>query len=125
MEQFVIEARYETFTAEGKKFTNWFVFENNPLSEKEAKEEIKKIKNEFAYVDKKTKLKHEYRLKSFTEYENELSKLKEKVQVLAEKQKAYYKSDEYKELQRKKRQAKKELKEKQKKYLEEHKKPAN
>lgn len=123
--QFVIEARYETFTPTGKKFIDWFVFDITPRSEKETKDEIKSIKKSFSYIDSKTKLKHEYRLKSYTEYENEYKQLKENVKKLEKRQKEYYKSAEYKELQKKKRITNKELKERQKKYLEEHTKPTN
>ena len=42
------------------------------------------------------------------------------IEEYSKKQAAYYKSAEYKELQRKKRQYTKELKERQKKYKEEH-----
>ena len=118
METFIIECRYETLTHEGKKFTNWFVYDSDQMSEQECNEKIKYIKETFEYIDKKTKLKHEFRLKSYEEYLKESSINVDKAKKAIKEREKYIKSDAYKELQKKKYQSNKELKEKQKKYLE-------
>ena len=117
---FIIECRYEIFGKNGKEFIPWFTCDAHPMSEEEAKNKIKQIKNDFGYIDVKTKLKHEYRLADYNEYLKQIQQLKENNERLTEKQKAYFQSEEYKELCKKKRQSAKERKEKQKKYLEEH-----
>lgn len=117
---FVIECRYEIFTKQGKDFTKWFVYDSTKRTKDESETYIKEIQKDFGFIDTKTKLKHEYRLLSYTEYVNRIENLKDNVKVLEEKQKEYLKSDEYKELCRKKRISAKERKENQKKYLEEH-----
>ena len=121
-DSFVIECRYETWSNIGKKWSNWFIVESNPMSKDEANNYIIEIKNTFGFIDKKTKLNHEYRLKSYNEYTNEINNFLVEIEEYSKKQAAYYKSAEYKELQRKKRQYNKELKERQKKYKEEHEK---
>lgn len=118
--QYIIECRYETWTSEGKKFIDWFVYNSSPVTEDEAKTIIKKTKDNFVFIDQKTKLKHEYRLKEYNEYINETKIRKKELEKLAKHQEEYFKSNEYKELQKKKRQSAKERKEHQKKYLEEH-----
>lgn len=118
--KFVIECRYEKWTNTGKEFSKWFIHESEPLTEDNAKKIIKEDKERFGYIDQKTKLKHEYRLKSYDEYLKELEDIKEHNAGLEENQKKYFASKEYKELCKKKRQSAKERKEKQKKYLEEH-----
>lgn len=118
--KFVIESRYECWTSKGKTFCNWYVLNSTPLTEKEANGYISQSKKSFKFIDDKTKLKHEYRLKSYEEYENEIKTLYSEIKKMNKAQEKYLKSDEYKELQKKKRQAAKERKERQKKYLEEH-----
>ena len=122
-DKFIIEIRYEYNSNNGKVFTNWFPMNTSTqYSEKEGKEFIKEYKKEFEYIDRKTKLKHEYRLKSYNEYQDECNKRDKEVKLLKKKQEEYYKSDAYKELQRKKRKSNKELKEHQKQYIKEHEK---
>lgn len=119
--KYIIESRYEHWTIGGKKFTDWFIFHSNPLlNENEANELISEIKKNFKFIDDKTKLKHEYRIKDNDEYEKELKELKKKADKLSKEHEKYLKSDKYKELLKKKRQSAKERKERQKKYLEEH-----
>ena len=119
--KYIIESRYEHWTISGKKFTDWFIFYSNPLlNENEANELISEIKKNFKFIDDKTKLKHEYRIKDNNEYEKELKELKKKADKLSKEHEEYLKSDKYKELLKKKRQSAKERKERQKKYLEEH-----
>lgn len=119
-DKFIIECHYETWSNTGKKWSNWFVMKNEPMTEEDANNHIKEIKNTFSFIDQKTKLKHEYRLKSCKEHEKEMKELFKQIEENTKKQEEYYKSDAYKELQRKKRQSAKELKERQKKYKEEH-----
>lgn len=120
METFVIECRYETLTSEGKKFTDWFVCDSDKYDKDGALNRIKEFKENLDFIDKKTKLKHEYRLKSYKEHMKELAEFDKIIKKSIKKNEEYFKSDEYKELQKKKRQSAKERKERQKKYLEEH-----
>ena len=118
--KYIILSRYEVWTSHGKDWTKWFVYNTTPMSEKEANEVIKNTKKDFDFIDQKTKLKHEYMLKDNEEYLNEQKEMVKHLEEVNKKQAEYYKSDEYKELQKKKRQAAKERKERQKKYAVEH-----
>lgn len=118
--KFIIECRYEHWNLEGKVFCNWYACQTIQMSENEANEYINKYKKDFKFIDDKTKLKHEYRLKSFKEYESEMKALSEDLKKMIKANKEYLKSGTYKELQKKKRQAAKERKERQKKYAIEH-----
>lgn len=118
--KYIILSRYEVWTSHGKDWTKWFAYNTIPMSEKEANEVIKNTKKDFDFIDQKTKLKHEYMLKDNTEYLNEQKEMIKHLEEVNKKQAEYYKSDEYKELQKKKRQAAKERKERQKKYAVEH-----
>jgi len=112
--KYVILSRYETRKSDGIDFCPWFIHTSNPISETEANEIIKNIKKEFGFIDKKTNLKHEYILKDYDEFTKEQNEKLKNIKKLVKKNEAYFKSDKYKELQKKKRQANKELKEKQK-----------
>lgn len=118
--KYIILSRYEVWTSHGKDWTKWFAYNTIPMSEKEANEVIKTTKKDFDFIDQKTKLKHEYMLKDNEEYLNEQKEMIKHLEEVNKKQAEYYKSDEYKELQKKKRQAAKERKERQKKYAVEH-----
>ena len=118
--RYVILTRYEYWSTMDKVWTKWFIYHSNPMTKDIANELIKQIKKDFAYIDQKTKLKHEYMLKDYDEYQEEQVALLKQVKENNDKQAEYYKSAEYKELQKKKRQAAKERKERQKQYLEEH-----
>lgn len=120
-EKFIIIYRYEHLSKDGKRFTDWVNFEVEPMDKEEALNKIKELKTEVKDIDKKTKLKHEYDIKPYSQYVSEVEELYKTINELNKKNKAYFKSAEYKELQRKKRQSAKELKERQKKYIEEHK----
>ena len=117
-EKFVIECRYETWGTNGKEYVKWFVHDSSPVTKSIGEQKIKDAKEAFGYIDKRTKLKHEYRLVSYAEYLKQQNEQIEKNKEIAKKQAEYYKSSEYKELQKKKRQAAKELKEHQKAYNE-------
>ena len=118
--KYIILARYEVWTSHGKDWTKWFAYNTTPMSENEANEVIKTTKKDFGFIDQKTKLKHEYMLKEYDEYVQEQKEMAEHLIEVNKRQQEYLKSDEYKELQKKKRQAAKERKERQKKYTEEH-----
>lgn len=120
--KFIIECRYESFGPHGKVFNNWFNWKNTPVTEEEGKRIIKETKKNFDYIDQKTKLEHEYRLKPYEDFLKEKEELEVRVKAANKKKEEYYQSDEYKELQKKKRQANKELKERQRTYEETHKK---
>ena len=119
--KYVIMCRYEHWSNEGKVWTKWFVKNSTPYSKEEVQSIIKEINDNFAFIDKKTHLKHEYNIKDYDEYVKEQENLIKHTKELAKATEEYKKSDEYKELQKKKRQSTKERKERQKKYLEEHK----
>ena len=120
-DQFVVLTRYEIWKSGGvKDFCPWFVLNGTPRTEKEAKVFIEETKKRYADIDKKTKLKHEYQLQSYGDYLNETEIQKKTIDEACARNEAYYKSDAYKELLKKKRQAAKERKERQKKYLKEH-----
>lgn len=116
----IVLSRYEYWASGCKQFTKWFAQNINPMNENEAEEYIKNQKINSEFIDKKTKLKHEYTTKSYDEYINEQYELKNHIKELTEKNKAYYKSNEFKQLQKMKRQAAKERKNRQEKYKQEH-----
>lgn len=120
--KYIIICRYEHWSNSGKKFTNWFAYKHDPMTESEIKDAIKICKTNCADIDKRTKLKHEFATKDYDEYLKEQEETNERVKNLTKQNNEYYKSDAYKELLKKKRQAAKELKERQKIYEETHKK---
>lgn len=120
--KYIIICRYECWTRTGKEFTDWFAYKRDPMSKSEAEESLKECKKNCSDIDKRTKLKHEFDLKLYDEYVKEQNEIMENVKKISKEQEEYYKSDAYKELQKKKRQANKELKERQRIYNETHKK---
>lgn len=120
--QYIICARYQMWTRNGIEWSSDFVMKDVPMSESIAKDTIKNFKQTFDYIDKKTKLKHEYFLKEYNEYLKEFQRQMDENDILKKQQDEYFKSDKYKELQKKKRQSAKERKEKQLRYLQEHEK---
>lgn len=119
-EKYIIISRYEHNGPDGVEFTKWFVLDSRAHEKDEALERIKNIKNDFGFIDKKSKLKHEYDILAYDEYIKNQNIEKQLINEAKKKQDEYFHSDKYKELQKKKRIATKELKEKQKKYKEEH-----
>lgn len=117
-QQFVIQCRYERRASEGVSFCDWYVCDSTPCSQEEAKQKIKELKESSQFIDKKTKLKHEFRQYSYDDYVKDMSKIRKEAAESMQKSKEYYASAEYKELLKKKRQSAKEQKERQKKYLE-------
>lgn len=63
--RYLIYERYEHWTENGKVWSNWFLTFNNiyAKTEDEAKKHLKTIKSTVAYIDKKTKLKHDYEIR--------------------------------------------------------------
>lgn len=121
--QFIVLTRYEMWVPGNvKAFCKWFALDSTPRSENEAKAFIKEKKKMYNEIDNKLKLSHEYMLQPYEEYLNERETVKENIAKNVARNEAYYKSDAYKELCKKKRQSAKERKKKQKKYLEEHQK---
>lgn len=119
-DKFIIVCRYEYWKIGGKTFTEWFAYNSNPMLKKDALDEIKNMKSYLMFIDKKTKLKHEYDIKLYSEYMDEQKMIQKEADKAAKQYEKYLKSSKCKEIQKKKRQASKELKERQKKYLEEH-----
>lgn len=117
---YIVYSRYEHYLSTGKTWTDWFAVDEKPRTESEAKEYLKSVKEDYKYIDKKTKLKHEFKLGDYDEYMKNREELMKSNEDLKAKQEEYYKSDEYKKLLKSKKQSAKELKAKQQKYLEEH-----
>ena len=99
--KYLIECRYEVNTNHGKEWTSWFIYDIEQLTEEECKEKIKSIKNEFGHIDKKTKLKHEYRIIEYSEYEKQYKDILKQIEKQNKKYEEYIKSDKYKDLKKK------------------------
>ena len=120
MEKYIIMTRYQYINTNCDIcMTDWFVLDGNSYSKQGAEQRIEEIKKAFEFIDKKTKLSHEYKMILRSDHEKERDELRKELDKAAKKQEEYYKSDEYKELKKKKRIAAKERKERQKKYIEE------
>lgn len=118
MSTYIIKTRYEYMSlSEGKRFTDWFVFDNTPTDEKTANEKIKELKKEYDYIDKKTKLNHEYMLYPYDVYLSDIEHANERTQQLMIESANYFKSDEYKELQKRKRKEARERKQRKNEYM--------
>lgn len=119
-EQYIVICRYEYVSSGGKEFTKWFVEDSTPRELDDTKQKIKKLKGDCKDIDTKTKLKHEYDVKLYSEYLKELEEIKNRASEATRKYEEYKKSDEYKAIQKRKRQQAKEAKERQKRYAELH-----
>lgn len=74
MKEFILQTRYEFIGTGGKvQWTKWFASSAERFPESVAEAVLKKAKESTSYVDKKTKLRHEYRLYDAIEYERELN----------------------------------------------------
>lgn len=120
MEKFIIESRYEMWSNSGKTWSNWFIIDSEGNSKDKGDEKIKNLKKTFSDIDKKTKLKHEYRLGDYNEYLKSQKELNKTVEKLHKDQEKYYNSQEYKDLCKKKRESAKKRKAKQNQYKKEH-----
>lgn len=65
--KYCIYCRYEHWTSEGKKFTNWFNTHKLFNEEDDAKSVLKEMKEFVKTCDKSTKLKHEYEIRYIDE----------------------------------------------------------
>jgi hypothetical protein len=75
---FIVEERYEHWSKDGKKWTNWFRASVHDTEEM-AKEDMKSSKELSKSIDKATKLKHEFSVREMTQEEtDEYNKPKEK-----------------------------------------------
>ena len=115
---YIVKTRYEYRGTDGIDWTNWFVLERNYMTEKEAKEYIKNIKNLYADIDKKTKLKHDYMIVPSEDFEKEQKEVENFIKAAKKRDDKYFASDEWKELKHKKYVSRKERKAKQEEYLE-------
>lgn len=116
-QKYVVKTRYEYRTNDGKDWTSWFISKKDEMTEAEAKEYIKTTKVQYADIDKKTKLNHEYMLVPIEEYKKEQEEINATIEKAQRRDEAYYASDEWKQLKHKKYVAKKERKAKQEEYL--------
>lgn len=118
--KYYIQARYQTRNNDGISWTDWYCFDHQPREEEDCKKQIKIYKEKFQYIDKITKLKHEYRLFSEDEYNKISEETTKRIQAALKESQDYYKSDEYKRMQKIKRQARKEQKEREAEYKKSH-----
>ena len=59
---FRVECRYEYRARDGKQWTTWFAIGGCRETEEDAKELIDFNKTQYGDIDRRTKLKHEYRI---------------------------------------------------------------
>lgn len=69
--KYILQCRYETWTRTGKEWTKWFVLEHS--DDKDFLKEASKIRKETT-VNKKMKLKEEYRIIESSEYVEDFRK---------------------------------------------------
>lgn len=119
-DKFVVMCRYECWTSHGIDWCKWYAHSTIPMTSSEANEYINSLKKNFEYVDQKTKLKHEYCLKQYLEYKKEMDDMIKQVEKSSKEAEKYFKSQEYKDLLKKKRKEAKERKERQEQYKKEH-----
>lgn len=78
---YIIQCRYEYLVNGGeKKVSKWYNYDTKPKSEGEANESLKAAKESTAKMDKVTKLKHEYQLLPYEEYEKSHKQLLKEVE---------------------------------------------
>lgn len=118
--KFIIKKRYEYFSSEGKRFTDWFTYDATPVDEKIGNERIKQAKNEFKDIERITKLKHEYQLFDYDEHVRLEDECKKQIAEKQASEHEYLQSDEYRELQKRKRAEARERKSRQKQYIEKY-----
>ena len=115
-DKYIVETRYEYLSSQGKIFTTWFVLSSDERTEAEAKEYINQVSKDYAHVDKLTKCKHEYRIRTVEDVQQEMKELQHLIDEGRARDEAYYASDAWKELKHKKYIARKELKKHQEEY---------
>ena len=78
---YIIETRYQYLNAQAEPvWTKWFPSDINHYEETAGNDRIKQMKEDVKELDKKTHLKHEYKLLSVEEYEQWLKELREKTE---------------------------------------------
>lgn len=117
-DKFIIKSRYEYWSINGIKFCDWYILDSTPKNLIDTKAQIDELYKQSKLITKKTKLKHEFIEYSYDQFIKDKNKLEKDVKLISLQNKKYYESDEYKELQRKKRESLKELKNHQQKYHE-------
>jgi len=65
MKKVVILCRYEYWGKRGKEWTKWFVVDSTPRSLEKATQRIAELKSDSTRTSKITKLKYEYKTRSF------------------------------------------------------------
>ena len=113
---YIIKTRYEYRGPDGIDWTNWFVFTRESFTKKDADELIKATKKQYADIDKKTHLKHEYMIVPVEEFEKECLEIQHQINEAQVRDEQYYASDKWKELKHKKYVSRKELKKHQEEY---------
>ena len=73
--QYIIEARCQYRNKDGIDWSDWYVFDITPINEEDVKAKLKSLKEKVSVIDKKTKLKHEYREKDINQYKKEFDEL--------------------------------------------------
>lgn len=116
MEKYIVMTRYEYRGEDGIQFTDWFKGDTIEMTKDEAIEYIKETKKGFGDIDKKTHLKHEYKLITVDEWNSICNERQKQIDEFRERDEAYYASDEWKELKHKKYVARKERKKHQEEY---------
>ena len=108
--------RYEYRGENGIQFTDWFKGDTGEMTKSDAEKYIKETKKEFNDIDKKTHLKHEYKLITVDEWNDICHELQKQIDEFKERDEAYFASDEWKELKHKKYVSRKERKKHQEEY---------
>ena len=85
--KYIVICRYETYNSTGKIWGKWYNKRRKPLSKGECLEVIAQLRKEFEYIDRKTKLRHEYSIKPYREYLKELEEIKKIVENAKKKTK--------------------------------------
>ena len=116
MEKYIVMTRYEYRGENGIQLTDWFKGDISEMTKDEALEYIKETKKGFGDIDKKTHLKHEYKIMTVEELQREMEELQHLIDEGRARDEAYYASDEWKELKHKKYVARKERKKHQDEY---------
>lgn len=84
MKKYIAECRYEWLSANGKVWTDWFPMSSCSFDEDETKETMKKLKQMTIDMDRKTKLRHEYRAMLYSDFEKWIEKIHEDAKAAIE-----------------------------------------
>ena len=78
MKKYIAECRYEWLSSEGKIWSEWFPMASVEFDDVDMKQTLKDLAKSTADIDRKTKMKHEYRAMLSADYEKYLSDIKKK-----------------------------------------------